>query len=102
MATLQIFLSEPIHTGQPESAAVMVTGVPQGGEVEITLSQTQGKHPFCGPHTAKGSADTTGVAFVTFELKFAGPSPTACIKVTARDTIGTYYEPDAHSFQVLP
>ncbi|MFL5349736.1 MAG: hypothetical protein ACJ8AT_33480 [Hyalangium sp.] len=102
MATLQIFLSEPIHTGQPESAAVMVAGAPQGGEVEIILSQTQGKQPFWGPQTAKGTADMTGIAFVTFDLKFAGPSPAACLKVTARDTIGTYYEPDAHSFQVLP
>jgi hypothetical protein len=102
MATLQIFLSEPIHPGQPESAVVMFNGVPPGSEVEVTLSQVQGKHPFWGPHTVKGTADTTGVAFVTFELKLAGPSPMACLKVTARDKIGTFCEPDAHSFEVLP
>jgi hypothetical protein len=102
MTTLQIFLSEPIHAGQPESAVVMVSGVPPSSEVVVTLSQVQGKHPFWGPHTVKGTADTTGVAFVKFELKFAGPSPTASLKATARDEIGTFYEPDAHSFEVLP
>jgi hypothetical protein len=102
MASLQIFLSEPIHTGQPESAAVKVDGVPKGGEVEVSLSQVQGKQPFWGPQTKKGLADTTGVAFITFELTFAGPTPIASLKATARDAIGTFYEPDAHSFEVLP
>jgi hypothetical protein len=102
MGTLQIFLSEPIHTGQQESAVVKVDGATNGGEVEITLSQVQGKQPYWGPQTQKGSADTTGVAFVTFYLSFNGPSPMACLKATARDATGTYFEPDAHSFEVLP
>jgi hypothetical protein len=102
MATLQIILSLPIYTGHPESADVMVIGAPQGGEVEVTLSQTEGQQPFWGPQTLKGTADTTGIALITFALRFAGPSPTVCIKATARDTIGTYYEPNAHTFEVLP
>lgn len=102
MATLQIFLSLPIYTGRAESADVMVIGAPQGGEVEITLSQTQGQQPFWEPQIVKGTADTMGVALVSFALRFTGPSPTVCIKATARDTIGTYYEPKAHTFEVLP
>ncbi|WP_224240904.1 hypothetical protein [Hyalangium gracile] len=102
MGTLQIFLSEPIHTGQAESAAVKVEGATPGGQVDVTLTQVQGKQPFWGPQTLKGTVDTTGVAFVTFQMTFAGPSPMACLKATARDTTGTYYEPDAHSFEVLP
>jgi hypothetical protein len=102
MATLKIILSELVRTGRQESAAVKVTGAPKGSQVEVTLSQAQGKEPLWGPKTVTGMADTTGVAFVIFDLTFIGPSATACIKVTARDATGTYYEPDAHSFEVLP
>jgi hypothetical protein len=102
MATLKIFLSELIHIEQAESAAVKIDGVPVGVEVEVTLTQVQGKQPFWGPQTLKGTADSTGVAFVTFELNLLGPSPLACLKATARDAKGTFYEPVAHSFEVLP
>ncbi len=102
MTTLKIILVGPVYAGQPKSVVVQVNGAPQGGEVEVTLSQTQGKQPLWGPQILKGTADTTGVALVMFELRFAGPIPLACIKATARDTLGTYYTPDAKTFQVLP
>lgn len=102
MGTLQIVLSEPIHTGKQESAVVKVDGAMKGGEVEVTLSQVQGQQPYWGPQTQKGSVDTTGVAFITFYLSFNGPSPTSCLKATAQDSTGTYYEPHARTFEVLP
>ncbi|WP_224363382.1 hypothetical protein [Hyalangium versicolor] len=102
MGTLQIFLSDPIRTGQTKSAVVKVDGVSKGGEVEVTLCQTQGQQPLWGPETVKGVADTSGVAFVMFTVTLTGPSSMVCLKITARDSLGTFYEPNAHSFEVLP
>ena len=102
MATLEIFLSEPVHTAQPDSVAVKVEGAPAGASLDVTLSQVQGKAPFWGPQTKKAKADASGAAFVSFSVTFHGPTPSATVLATAADAEATYYGPDAHSVEVLP
>lgn len=102
MAKLDIFLSEPVHTAQPESVVVKVAGAPSGASINVTLSQVQGKAPFWGPASQQATADATGAAFATFSVTFNGPTPTATLVASATDSEVTFYEPDAHSVQVLP
>lgn len=102
MAKLEIFLSTPVHTAQPESTMVRVEGAPAGGTVDVTLVQVQGKAPFWGPQTQQAKVDATGAAFATFSVIFNGPTPTATLVASATDADATFYEPDAHSVGVLP
>jgi hypothetical protein len=102
MATLEIFLSEPVHTAQPESVGVKVDGAPAGASVEVTLTQVQGKAPFWGPLKKTVTADASGSAFATFSVTFSGPTPSATVMAQASDSEATYYGPDAHSVEVLP
>lgn len=102
MATLEIFLSEPVHTAQPESVGVKVEGAPAGGSLDVTLSQVQGKAPFWSPQTKTATADASGMAFVSFSVTFTGPTPSATVLATAKDEEATFYGADAHSVEVLP
>jgi hypothetical protein len=102
MAKLEIFMSEPVHTAQPETTAVRIEGAPAGARVSVTLAQVQGRAPFWGPETRPATADATGSAFITFSVTFHGPTPTATLVASASDADATFYEPDAHSVGVLP
>lgn len=102
MATLEIFLSEPVHTAQPQSVGVNVEGAPPGGSLDVTLTQVQGKAPFWGPQTKTVTANASGAVFVSFSVTFSGPTRSATVKVTAQDAEATFYDSDAHSVEVLP
>jgi hypothetical protein len=102
MATLDIFLSEPVHANQLEKTIVTIDGAPGSKEVVVKLAQIQGKKPFWGPETKKVTTDATGSGFATFDVRFEGPTPSATLQATATDSAGTSYSPDAHSIEVLP
>ncbi len=102
MATLEIFLSEPVHAKQLEKTVVTVDGAPPSGTIVVTLAQLQGRKPFWGPDSKTVKADATGSAYATFDVYLEGPTPTATLQATASDTAHTVYLPDGHAVEVLP
>lgn len=102
MGTLEIFLSEPVHTRQLEKTVVTVNGAPANSTITVTLAQIQGRKPFWGPESITVKADAAGSAFASFDVYLEGPTPVATLQSTATDTADSAYLPDGHAVEVLP
>jgi len=98
-ATLKLEVTFPVQAKQPKTATVWVHGAPPKANLEVDLSQTDGKEPFWPEHKGSITADSSGCAKVPFVVSLEGPTPTAVLVAKAYDTFGTYYPP---SDQAVP
>jgi hypothetical protein len=102
MAKLTLFIDPPLHAGQSHQVVVQVAGAPAGTTATVVLSQTQGKMPLMAPLSKSATINPTGEAYLPFDVRLEGPTSSATLLVTASDTAGTPYSPDATSFEVEP
>jgi hypothetical protein len=99
--SVQLIVDSPQHAKIPFDVTVIVSGVPEGAKVTVTLAQTHGKSPLWGPESQSDTAGTTGNLVFTFkDVALEGPTH-AVLLASVVDDKGTFYPPCAESIEVL-